>query len=206
MRNEMPLRRRLVSKLVHDILPAALASLIGGFLFSHLHLGRAPEPPAARPASAEMMQLLRDEHGLMANFLNAERAKEKAQLTAAAATTGVVGPPAEPPQTVVAAAVAKPPTPPTPHSKAPVVSASLPPLPAPLVIAQAQQTEEVKPVAGADDSLLAKTVGFKDHVVAVTQHVVSAIGGIPSWIGSIGDHIGGQDASPRPPAGLVSAS
>ena len=55
--------------------------------------------------------------------------------------------------------------------------------------------------------ILAKTVGIKDHVVAVTQRVVSAIGGIPSWIGAIGDHIGGESSgNPRPPADLVSAS
>ena len=57
-----------------------------------------------------------------------------------------------------------------------------------------------------EDSLLARTIGIRDHVIAVTQRAVSAIGGIPSWFGSIGDRIGGEDASPRPPANLVSAS
>jgi len=61
--------RRLVAKLVHDVLPAALASLIGGLLFTHFQLGRMPAPVAAQvaPASPEMMQLLRDEHGLIVN-------------------------------------------------------------------------------------------------------------------------------------------
>lgn len=210
MRYEMPSLRRFVAKLVHDVLPAALASVIGGLVFTHFQLGHqlghAPERAVAAPASAEMMQLLRDEHGLILNFLKDETAKEKAQFAAAEAAPPSAAVAVEPPagigaprQSVVAMTVPKAAA---PRSKAPVVGASLPPL----VIAQAQQSEEFKPVARSDDSLLAKTIGLKDHMIAATQRAVSAIGGIPSWIGSIGDHIGGQDASPRPPADLVSAS
>ncbi len=83
MRYPETLAARLVSKLVLDILPAAAASLIGGLLFTHYGLGRLIEPAAqVAPASAEMMQLLRDEHGLMVAFLNAELAREKAKLAA----------------------------------------------------------------------------------------------------------------------------
>lgn len=207
MRCEMSLLKRLAAKLVHDILPAAMASVIGGVLFTHLHLSRAPElPVTSTAASAEMMHVLRDEHGLMVNFLNAEMAKEKAQLAAAEtlpspAGAGVESSAAPRPAIVAIAAVRPLP----PRNKTPVVvGASL--LPPPLVIAQAQQSDNARPVAHGDDSLLAKTIGLKDHVVAATQRVVSAIGGIPSWIGSIGDHIGGQGAAPRPPVDLMSAS
>ena len=74
--------------------------------------------------------------------------------------------------------------------------------------APAQQSENAPPPPAArnDDSLLAKTIGFKDNVVAVTQRAAAAIGGIPSWFGAIGDRIGGEDPSPRPPAHLISAS
>lgn len=41
-----------------------------------------------------------------------------------------------------------------------------------------------------DDSLLAKTIGVTDHVVAATQRAVSTIGVIPTWIGSIGSRLG----------------
>jgi hypothetical protein len=212
MRHSVPLLRRFAAKFVHDILPAALASVIGGFVFTHVQLlSRVPEPAAGRPASAEMIQLLRDEHGLMADFLKSEMAKEKAQLTAAAAAapTSPAAEPAEastaPGQAIVAPAVlamaAARSAP--PRTKTSVAAASLPPL----VIAQAQPPEQdLKPGGRGNESLFTKTIGLKDHVVAVTHQVVSAIGGIPSWIGSIGDHIGGQDASPRPPADLVSAS
>ena len=71
--------RRFIAKLIHDILPAALASLIGGFLITHFQLNRVPEAvtvPVAR-ASPEMMQLLRDEHGLIVDFVKAQVASEK---------------------------------------------------------------------------------------------------------------------------------
>ena len=79
MRFNMPLLRRFAGKLIHDILPAALASLLGGFLITHFQLNRVPEPvtvPVAR-ASPEMMQLLRDEHGLIVEFVKAQVASEK---------------------------------------------------------------------------------------------------------------------------------
>ena len=202
---------RFFAKLVLEVLPAALASLIGGFLFTHYRLGRAPAPAAqAAPASAEMMQLLRDEHGLIVNFLNAEMASEKKRLaatdgaprrTADAADTAPVATVAAPQQAVVAAAAAKAVP---PRNKAPIAGAS----PSPLVIAQAepQPNDGGKPAASNPDSILAKTISIKDNVVAVTYRVVSVIGGIPSWFGAFGDRIGGESASPRPPANLVSAS
>ena len=84
MRYQTPLVKRLLTKLVHDVLPAALASLIGGFVFTHFQLGRVPEPVAAQvtPASDEMMQLLRDEHGLIVSFIQGRIANEKKQLVA----------------------------------------------------------------------------------------------------------------------------
>ncbi len=42
-----------------------------------------------------------------------------------------------------------------------------------------------------DDTLLTKTLGVTDHVIAVTHRAVSTIGGVPSWIGSIGNRLGG---------------
>ena len=203
MRYEMPLLKRLLTKVVHDVLPAALASIIGGFLFTHLQLGWGQERVAApaAPASAEMMQLLRDEHGLIVSFVQARIADEKKQLTANAnAGDGAAEPQlgagtagSRPSAVAMAAAKA--------HAKHPLTAATL----QPLLIARVQQHEENKS-AVQDRSLLAKTIGIKDHVVAVTQRVVSAIGGIPTWIGTIGDRIGGEDPSPRPPASLVSAS
>jgi hypothetical protein len=58
-----------------------LASVIGGLLLSYQwgHAGELPTAQAA-PASPEMMALLRDEHGLIANMLKAQLATEKKKL------------------------------------------------------------------------------------------------------------------------------
>jgi hypothetical protein len=219
MRFTMPLLGRFFAKLIHDILPAALASLLGGFLITHFQLNRPPEPvtvPVAR-ASPEMMQLLRDEHSLVGSFVEAriaseknaieKGANEKGQLRASA-DDNAAPVPAEPqpgaaatprPTAIVAVVPGKPaPT----RVKPPITGASLPTL----ATSPTQQSENPPPPAAAanDDSLLAKTIGFKDNVVAVTQRAAAAIGGIPAWFGAIGDRIGGEDPSPRPPAHLIS--
>jgi hypothetical protein len=207
MRYQTPLLRGFLNKLVHDVLPAALASLIGGFLFTHFQLARVPEPAAAQaaPASAEMMQLLRDEHGLIADFLNAQLANEKKQALVRGREAPAGAEPAvataDPRQVVVAMAAAKPVA---PRGKNPVIGALLPPL----VIAQVRPNDGngTRPLARHEDSLIAETISIKDRVVAVTQRVVTTMSGIPSWIGSIGDRIGGEDANPRPSVDLVSAS
>jgi hypothetical protein len=49
-------------------------------------------------------------------------------------------------------------------------------------------------------------MGLKDHVVSVTYRVVSALGGIPSWMGLIGGHLGGKDTKSRPLPDTVAAS
>ena len=116
------------------------------------------------------------------------------------AAAAPVATPAAPPRPVNVVSTTAKPSP--PRGKAPIVGASLPPL----VVADAQQTDSAKPAARDEDSLIARTMGIRDHVIAVTQRAVSVIGGIPSWIGSIGDRIGGEDLNPRPPANFVSAS
>jgi hypothetical protein len=191
MRYQETLAARLVSKIVLDILPAAAASLIGGLLFTHYGLGRLIEPAAqVAPASAEMMQLLRDEHGLMVAFLNAELAREKAKLAAEDAVQRGSGEAAAQAMTaaeatktaassqIATAGAAKPPL-----SRVRMVSAV--PVSAPLVIAQVHPADSADAPSPASQSLVAKTMGLKDHVVSVTHRVVSVLGGIPSWIGQI---------------------
>lgn len=211
------LLKRLFDKIVQDALPAGLASILGGLLLTHFHFDRTPQPTTVKvtQASPEMMQLLRDEHGLIVDFVKEQVASEKNRGSAdqgaqqgvteapAPPVARVTPPPAQRPVPAVALAVPKPAA---PRNKNPVVGASLP-APAPAV-AQAQTAEPVpQPAAHADDSILAKTIGIKDQVISVTHRAVSAtIGVIPSWFGSLGDRIGGEGPSPRPPANLVSAS
>ena len=208
--------KRLFDRIVQDALPAGLASILGGLLLTHFQLlDGAPQPTTVKVAQAspEMMQLLRDEHGLIVDYVkeqvaseknrgNGEQAGQRGTAEALAAPAAQVAPqPAQRPIPVVAVAAPKPAA---ARSKNLVVGASLP-APAP---AQVQSAEPVPQAAArADDSLLAKTIGIKDQVISVTHRAVSAtIGVIPSWFGSLGDRIGGEGQSPRPPADLVSAS
>jgi hypothetical protein len=206
------LLKRLVDKIVKDALPAGLASILGGLLLTHFQIDRVPQPTTVKvtQASPEMMQLLRDEHGMIIDFVKEQVASEKSRGSAdQSGQRGVTEASASPAVQVVAPAPTIPvvalaaPKPVAPRSKNQVVGASLP-APAP---AQGQPADPVPQAARTDDSLLAKTIGAKDQVVSVTQRAVSAtIGVIPSWFGSLGDRIGGEGQSPRPPANLVSAS
>ena len=214
----MSLLKRLFNKIVQDALPAGLASVLGGLLLTHFPIDRVPQPTTVKvtPASPEMMELLRDEHAMILSFVKEQVATEKnrtgvdqASQHADAETSpppvqAAQAPSAPRPLPVVAAAAPKPAA--APRSKNPVVVAS----PPPVASVPLQQSELVpQPAAHTDDSLLAKTIGIKDRVVAATQQAVSAtIGVIPSWFGSLGDRIGGdgQSQAPRPPANLVTAS
>jgi hypothetical protein len=86
MPKDTPLVLRFLAKFVLDIMPAALASVIGGFLFSHYHWNSvavpAPVGEQHAAASAEMMKLVRDEHALIFDFLNAEMKTERSRLAA----------------------------------------------------------------------------------------------------------------------------
>src|SRR5215468_7407531 len=81
---EFPLLARFVGKFVLDILPAALASVIGGFLFTQYQLGRTAPPPSAEmsPASAEVLALVHDEHEAIVGYLKSQMAAEKQRLAA----------------------------------------------------------------------------------------------------------------------------
>jgi hypothetical protein len=209
--HEAPLLARFLGKLVLDILPAALASVIGGFLFTQYQFGHAAASRVAAeqvtPASAEMIQLVRDEHAAIVDYLKTQSAAEQSRLAAqdqdsaramAAAKTAddaTAATAAAAPRSAATVVAAKPAA---TRAKAPVTLAALPPPHPPLVIAQAEQTDGVAPtdrLARDPDSLLAKTLDLKDHVVAATRHVVSAIGDV---FASVTERIGG--ANPGAPS------
>ncbi len=199
--------KRFVGKLVADVLPATFVSVLGGVIIAQYQLNHATAPhPATEqvvPASAEMMQLVRDEHAVIIDYLKAQMAAEKnrhaaedaavADARLAAAEPPAPAPAAAPPpapRAVATAIVVKPVPARTKVATAPV----LPPH-APLQIAQTDQPVSAAPAADPapeSKSLLTRTIEIKDHVVGATMHVVSAIGGIPSWIASMGDRVGGS--------------
>jgi hypothetical protein len=86
---EAPLLVRLGGKFVLEVLPAALASAIGAFLFAQYQFdrsalaGQAVTPAVAAPASAEMLQIVREEHAMIRAFLTAQQAAEQNRAAAA---------------------------------------------------------------------------------------------------------------------------
>jgi len=205
--SDSPLLMRLLAKVLLDILPAVIASVIGGLLFTHYQLGGLGVPAAAAlsaPANAEMMQLLRDEHVVIVDYLKAQLAAEKSraaeqdrEMRAAAAEAAEPAPPAvtlvpplpaPSPRRAVAVAKAA-----QPHNSAPAIVPH-----APLVIAQAEPDGAAAARLASDpNSLLAKTLDMKDHVVDATLRVAAAIENIPGWIA---DRIAAPHANAAPQA------
>src|SRR5271156_5609861 len=200
---------RVFGKIVRDVLPGALASLIGTVLIAQYQFAHqaAPHPVTEQiaPASAETMARLRDEHAMIMDYLQTQMVAEQSRDVAEDAATARAAADAKLANARLAAevlaqlgattAVAKPAA---PHIKtAAAIVAAVPQ--APLVIAQMQpdQNTDVAQndrLASDPNSLLAKTLDIKDHVVAATRHIVSAIGDV---FGSIGDRIGGAVTGER---------
>jgi hypothetical protein len=220
-KRETPLLKRFVGKLIVDVLPATFVSVLGGFIitqyqFSHVQASR-PATEQVVPASAEMMQLVRDEHAVIIGYLKTQMAAEKNRHAAedaavADARLAAVDPPAPvaaplpAPRPVATAVVAKPGPARTKVATAPV----LPPH-APLQIAQTDQAVSATPVAEPapapeSKSLLTRTLEVKDHVVGATLHVVSAIGSIPSWLASMGDRVGSSGTTSSSAGRMFSTS
>jgi hypothetical protein len=224
---KFPLLSRFAGKLVLDILPAALASVIGGFLFTQYQFGRAAPPAAEQisPASAEVLALVRDEHEAIVGYLKAQMAAEKNRLAAQDADTARAVADAKVAQVMAAqeneardkalaeqnAVDIKLAAAPARHVGSTMsAKGALPrgkPAAAPspgaasqVAMVQTEQTpqqsgESTERLARDPDSLLAKTLDLKDHVVAATKQAVAALG---DMFASVGERIGGSAPSARP--------
>ena len=71
MLRKFPSLSRFFSKLLYELLPAAIVSVVGGMLFSQYTRPAVVAPTAVigTPASVEAMQMMRDEHALIVNYL-----------------------------------------------------------------------------------------------------------------------------------------
>jgi len=162
---EAPLLVRLGGKLVLEVLPAALASAIGAFLFAQYQFNRAPAaspvtPAVAVPASAEMLQVVREEHALIRDFLTAQRTAEQNRAAAANVADARAAADATPTAAVPTQVALLPDTPkaPAPRHRTVVAAAALPPITvtgvrpapaAPVVVASAQPVATVLVAAPA---------------------------------------------------------
>jgi hypothetical protein len=216
--SDFPLLARFVGKFVLDILPAALASLIGGFLFTQYQLGRAVPPAQVAqmsPASAEVLALVRDEHEAIVGYLKSQMAAEKSRLAAQDAESARAVADAKAAQANEerekelaeqnAVEIKLAATSPARHfaSAAKVALPRAKPAAAPPEAAMARaepNPQQAAPppaerLARDPDSLLAKTLDLKDHVVAATKQAVAALG---DMFASVGERIGGSAPSARP--------
>jgi hypothetical protein len=63
-------RSRFFSKLFYELLPAAIVSVLGTFLINkYARPADPPQPVAATPANAELVQLLREQQALLTDYL-----------------------------------------------------------------------------------------------------------------------------------------
>jgi hypothetical protein len=194
-----PVLVRFLGKFVLEVLPAALASVIGGVLLAQYQLAHLamPGPTAepAVPASAEMVRLVREEHAMIRDFLSAQDAAEKSRFAAADAAEARATA-----DTELAAAALRhiaattAPKPVLPVRRPTIVAAATTEVvpQAPLAIAQPNENGALAtpvsapppPPASAHPSLVSTTLAIPGHVVGAALHAVSVIGGIPSWIGN----------------------
>ena len=77
---------RFFSKLFYELLPAAIVSVLGTFLINNYAkpADPPPQPVASAPANAELVQLLREQQALLADFL--KKTAEVRQRTGLAAS------------------------------------------------------------------------------------------------------------------------
>lgn len=79
-----PYLRRFVRKFVFDVIPGALASLVGAAFFAQ-HWAQPPQPARIEVTervawqSEQIAQMIRDEHALMVEFLKKEQEREAAR-------------------------------------------------------------------------------------------------------------------------------
>jgi hypothetical protein len=222
-----PLLTWFLDKFILDILPAALASVIGGFLFTQFHFGHSAPKPALEqvtPASAEMMALVRDEHAVIVDYLKTQMAAEKsraaaedadlarAQETSRLAETKSVDNRAPATAPVVAALDAKPAADNAQRKTAanaakpvvwqhpkPQVAAAVPlPAPrAPLVIAQVDPGQS----APTSDRLASDPDSLLGKALDVKDHVVAgarrAVSAIGDMFAAVGGALNPQASLPR---------
>jgi hypothetical protein len=186
---------KFVSKFALDILPAALASVIGGFLFTQWH--SAPPPPVTPAAVEEVaveqiqeaMRMVRDEHSLIVDYLKSQHmAAEEAEIARAkafeearrkAASREAVEPKLAAKRRLAETAKAPRPA----AERQDIVAAGEPLVLAPVVISP--------PPRGPIASAAATASEFKEKVF-------STFGGMRDFIGNVGDKLLGRETNANP--------
>ena len=189
---------KFLSKFAFDILPAALASVIGGFLFTQWH--SAPPPPVTPAAVEEVaveqiqeaMRMVRDEHSLIVDYLKSQHAAaEQTEIARAKAF-----------EEARLKAARSDPVEPKPAAKRRLAETAKAPRPAaerqdialagePLVLTPAVIAPPPPPPRGPIASAVASASELKDKVF-------STFGGMRDFIGNVGDKLLGRETNANP--------
>lgn len=202
----VPLLVSLVGRLVLEVLPAALASVISGWLLVHYQLSRPALPPvaAATPASPEMVELVRDEHALLKQILAAQQAVQDHDRPVDAHDTRNAQAAARPPAARLHAQGRPAPARQRSASAAAAPRAAAPgPGQAAVVVARAQQISPAlippAPVVGTVPAavpdrdatgLISGTFAVTDQMFGAARQAAQAIGGMAV---RFGHSLGGDD-------------
>ncbi len=223
MLRQFPFLSRFFSKLFYELLPAAIVSGVGGMLFSHYvnpfsHYASPPiVTPAAieTPVSAEMIQMVRDEHGLIVDYLKkytearqqADRAVEQEARRVKAAERPAMARPAETRAVTIATHITEKPETKVPTKQPaqypdkavmgePLRMASLAPQVQPVVQPAVPPAKLVTPAADSDENI----VKIKLRVVAATVERIPFLGSsVAEWLS------GDVPPPPLPPVGSPSS-
>jgi len=224
MLTKFPLLLRFCSKLLYELLPAAIASVVGGLLFSHYAKTPVATPAAAMmiPASAEMIQMVRDEHALFIDTLKkyaderhqadliAEKESKRIDAVEQAATLATrEARTAEARALAIAAHTAKraekniSEKQATPYLDKAVISEPLQLHPTVSASTQVQRViQRATPPAGLETP---PASSGESRVMSTLGTVTATVGKIPSWVGSAGQWFS-EVVPPRPPAPLSERS
>jgi hypothetical protein len=224
MLTKFPLLFRFCSKLLYELLPAAIASVVGGLLFSHYAKTPVATPAAAMmiPASAEMIQMVRDEHALFIDTLKkytaerhqadliAEKEARRTDIVEQAATLATAEPRTAGTKAVAVAAhtakraeksISEKQS--TPYLDKAVITEPLQLHP---MVGASTQAQRVRPPATPPAGPETPTASSGESGVMATLGTVTAtVGKIPAWVGSAGQWFS-EVAPPRPPAPLPERS
>jgi hypothetical protein len=209
MLRKFPSLSRFYSKLFYELLPAAIASAVGGMVLNHYTKAPTATPPVAivSPASTELLQMVRDEHAVFVDYLkkNAETrqqaelaAEQDAKRVSVAEQTAREARAAEARALALAAhATEKSEKKVAAKQPAPHPDKTVPGEPLQLH-AMAAVTAPIQPVAPITTPPSHSDESF---IMTKLRSTAATVESIPSWVRSAADWFSGG-APPRPPAEL----
>ena len=208
---------RFLSKLFYELLPAAVASAVGGMLFNHYARPAVATPATAiqTPASTEMMQMVRQDHAFVldtmkkyaeaqqqaehtaeqeARIRTAERAAMLAAREAKAAETRALAIAHRAAQSSGKRLAARQPVQSSDNAAATA-------RPGPPASAAPQTQPAVEPAAAMPASATSTVAGGENPIMAKLRNVTATVERFPLWVRSVAGWFN-DDAPPRPPLEL----